>query len=69
MRINQTVKTYLESEIVILLFFCRTECIPPFAQDFADSSIVLVRMALMNESSVSLTEDHESVHRPSHVFL
>lgn len=54
---------------MIFLLLLGPEGIPPLPEDLADCAVVLVRMALMNQSSMPLAEDHESVHGTADVVL
>lgn len=49
---------------MIFGFAIRTESVPPFAQDFADRSIVLVGMFFVDQRAVLLGKDHKRVHGP-----
>ena len=57
----------MEGEIVVLLFLTRGQCIPPLSQYLADGAVVVVGVFLVHQSAVSLTEDHERIHRPTNV--
>ena len=57
----------MEGEIMILLFLTRLQSIPPFAKDLTDSAVVVVRVALVHEATMSLAEDHERIHRSTDV--
>lgn len=59
----------LERQIVVLLLLFGAEGIPPLPKNLADRPIVLVWVPLMHQCSVTLTEDHESVHRSPDVVL
>lgn len=54
---------------MILLLLFGPQGIPPLAQDLADSPVVLVGVTLVDQGSVPLTEDHESIHGPPDVVL
>lgn len=54
---------------MILLLLFGSQRIPPLAQYFTDSAVVLVGVPLMNQCTVPLTKDHKSVHWPSDVVL
>ena len=60
---------HLKGQVVILLLLLRAQRVPPLAQDFGNSPVVLIRMALVNESPVPFAENHERVHRSPHVIL
>lgn len=60
---------YLECQIVVLLLLLGAEGIPPLPQNLADRPIVLVRVPLMHQCSMTLTEDHKSIHRSPDVVL
>lgn len=63
------ITVYLEGKVVILLLLFGSQSVPPFAQYFTDGAVVLVRVSLMHQRTVTLTKDHEGVHRPSDVVL
>lgn len=60
---------YLECQIMILLLLLRPKGIPPFPENLADCPIVLVRVPLVYQCSMTLTEDHKSIHWSSDVVL
>lgn len=60
---------HLERQIVVLLLLFGAQGIPPLPQNLADRPVVLVRVPLMHQCSVTLAEDHEGVHRSSDVVL
>ena len=60
---------YLRSQIVVALFLAGLKGVPPLAEDFADSAVVLVGVSLVNHGAVTLAEDHEGVHWASDVVL
>ncbi len=63
------VSTYLKGQVMVFLFFLGAQRVPPLSEDFADGTIVRLRVPLMYECSVSLAEDHESIHWPPDVIL
>lgn len=60
---------YLECEVMVLLLFFGSKSIPPLSQNLADSAVVLIRVPLVNESAMALTEDHEGIHWPPDMIL
>lgn len=60
---------YLEGKIMILLLLFGSQRVPPLAQYFTDSAVVLVGVPLMDQCTVPLTKDHKSVHWPPDVVL
>lgn len=60
---------YLECQIVVLLLLFGAKGIPPLPKNLADRPIVLVWVPLMYQCSMTLTEDHKSIHRSSDVVL
>lgn len=54
---------------MVLLLFLRSERVPPLAEYFRHGAIVLIGVALVNEGTVTLAEDHERVHRPPDVVF
>lgn len=60
---------YLECQIMVLLLLLRAKGIPPFPENLADRPIVLVRVPLVYQCSMTLTEDHKSIHWSSDVVL
>ncbi len=54
---------------MVFLFLLWPQGIPPFAENLGNSSIVLIGMALVYQGSVSLAEDHESIHGPPNVVF
>ena len=54
---------------MVLLLLLRAKGIPPFPKNLADCPIVLVRVPLVYQCSMTLTEDHKSIHRSSDVVL
>ena len=60
---------YLEGEVVVLLLLLGPQGVPPLPQDLADRAVVLVGVPLVDQSAVTLAEDHKRVHRPPDVVL
>lgn len=54
---------------MIFLFFFGSQSVPPLSQDLANGAVVLIRVPLVNESAVTLAEDHEGVHGSPDVIL
>lgn len=54
---------------MVLLLLLGPQGIPPLAQDLTDSPVVLVGVALVDQGSVPLAEDHEGIHRPPDMVL
>lgn len=54
---------------MILLLLFGSQSVPPFAQYLTDCAVVLVRVTLMHQRTVTLAKDHKGVHRPSDVVL
>lgn len=60
---------HLECQIMVLLFLLRPKGIPPLPKNLADCPIVLVWVPLMYQCSMTLTEDHKSIHWSPDVVL
>lgn len=59
----------LEGQIVVLLLLLGAEGIPPLPQNLADRPVVLVWVPLMYQCSMTLAEDHKSIHGSPDVVL
>lgn len=66
---SKCIIVYLECQIMVLLLLLRAKGIPPFSQNLADCPVVLVRVPLVYQCSMTLTEDHKRIHWPSDVVL
>jgi hypothetical protein len=60
---------HLEGQVVILLLLFGSQGIPPFAQNLANSPVILIGVTLMDQSPMPLAEDHEGIHGPPDVVL
>ena len=68
---KNTPKTHtdLGSQIIVQLLLLGLQGVPPFTKDLADRAVVLVGVALVDNGTMALAEDHEGVHGPSDVLL
>ena len=60
--VPKTIYTNLESQIMIFLFFLRSQSIPPFSKYLTDSPVVWFWVTLMYKGSVTFAKDHECIH-------
>lgn len=60
---------HLEGQIVVLLLLIWPQSIPPLPQDLADCPVVLVRVSLVHQGTVTFAEDHECIHWTADVVL
>ena len=60
---------YLECKVVVFLLLFGSQSVPPLSQNLANGPVVLIRVPLVNEGTMALTEDHERVHRPPDMIL
>jgi len=54
---------------MIFLLLLSAQRVPPFTEDFKKGSVILIGVTWMNQGSMTLAEDHESVHRSANVIL
>ena len=63
------VEHYLISQVMVFLFFIRLQCVPPLPKDLRHSPVILIRVLLVDEMPMPLTEDHKGVHWPPNMVL
>ena len=63
------VQHYLISQVMVFLFLIRLQCVPPLPEDLRNGPVILIRVLLVYEMPVPLTEDHKGIHWPPNMVL